>query len=68
MITTCLKTISEKQEITVVKASDGTTIKVVKDFKYLGSWKMNSGKDLNVRSSMVNSYKNEDYLEITTAY
>jgi hypothetical protein len=35
MIATGFKTINEEQEITVVKASDGITIKVAKDFKVL---------------------------------
>ena len=35
-----------------VKSRDGTTIKVVKNFKYLGAWMESTEKDINVRIAL----------------
>ena len=36
----------------IVKAKDGTTLKVVQNFKYLGAWTESTEKDLSVRKAL----------------
>ena len=43
--------ITTSKSESVIKTSDGHAIKKVEDFKYLGAWIMDSGKDFNTRKA-----------------
>ena len=50
-----------------IKAIDGSNLKKVEDFKYLGAWIDSSAKDLKIRKALAHQMSsNEEYLDINS--